>query len=87
LDIDYDSISHVLILNGFWSHAPNPSGWIERIQKDEAGTDKVEVGVLQHEPSTDPEELKLGGFLTVVGEDDKPSLLLDLQSLLFNVLT
>ena len=35
---------------------------------------KVEVGVLANEVPTEPEELKLGGWLTVVGEDEKPGM-------------
>ena len=35
------------------------------------GKKKVEVGVLANEVPTEPEELKLGGWLTVVGEDEK----------------
>ena len=34
---------------------------------------KIEVGVLANEPPTELENLSLGGFLTVVGEDEKPS--------------
>ena len=34
---------------------------------------KVEVGVLAIEKATQPEELSLGGFLAVLGEDTKPS--------------
>lgn len=35
-------------------------------------TDRLEVGILSPEKATEPEELSLGGFLTVIGEDDKP---------------
>ena len=34
---------------------------------------RIEVGVLANETPTEPEELSLGGFLTVIGEDEKPS--------------
>lgn len=85
--MDYDSISHALILNGFWSHAPSPAGWTENIRQDEGVTDKVEIGVLSQETSSDVEELKLGGFLTVVGEDIKPSPLVDARILAFSPLT
>jgi hypothetical protein len=33
----------------------------------------MEVGILSVAPAQEPEELSLGGFLTVVGEDTKPS--------------
>jgi len=32
----------------------------------------LEVGLLVPEQPEEPEELKLGGFLTVVGEDEEP---------------
>lgn len=38
-----------------------------------AGKDRVEVGLLSVEEPLQPEELSLGGFLTVVGEDSKLS--------------
>ena len=41
--------------------------------KKTASSGRLEVGVLSIEPSRQPEELSLGGFLTVVGEDTKPS--------------
>lgn len=33
----------------------------------------MEIGVLSHEPNPDPEDIQFGGFLTVLGSDDKPS--------------
>ncbi|KAK3716847.1 protease B nonderepressible form [Vermiconidia calcicola] len=35
--------------------------------------ERTEVGTLQVEKATEAEELSLGGFLTVIGEDDHPS--------------
>jgi hypothetical protein len=35
--------------------------------------DRLEVGILSVESSKQPEEISLGGFLTVIGEDTKPS--------------
>jgi PIG-X / PBN1 len=37
------------------------------------GAEKVEVGVLSNETPIDPSEINLSGFLTVVGEDDRPN--------------
>ncbi|KAI9818537.1 MAG: protease B nonderepressible form [Pycnora praestabilis] len=72
LDIDFDTISQGLVFNAFWE-SPSQSGhWNEDID-NVSGKDKVEVGVLANERPTEPEELSLGGFLTVVGEDDNPS--------------
>lgn len=73
IDLDFDSISHALILNAYWSKAPDTVGWTEKITKDVNGQDKVEVGVLANERTQDKEELSLGGFLAVVGEDEKLS--------------
>ncbi|KAF2115062.1 PIG-X [Lophiotrema nucula] len=67
LDIDYDTISHAVIVNAFWSEAT----WKETIsltKKEET----IEVGVLNHESRPDPEDIGFGGFLTVLGNDDEP---------------
>ncbi|PTU24788.1 hypothetical protein P175DRAFT_0429428 [Aspergillus ochraceoroseus IBT 24754] len=77
VDLNYDSISHALTMSGLWSRAPEGApGWTETIRKHAAGTDKVEVGLLGAEQATDPEEIKMGGLLAVVGEDTelKPTL-------------
>ncbi|KAI9374942.1 PIG-X-domain-containing protein [Aspergillus egyptiacus] len=77
IDINYDSISHALTVSGYWSSAPEgQEGWTETIRKHAAGTDKVEVGLLGAEVGNDPEEIKMGGLLVVVGEDKelKPTL-------------
>ncbi|OXV09812.1 hypothetical protein Egran_02425 [Elaphomyces granulatus] len=71
VDIDYDSISHSLIISGYFSKSPGNRGWTEKIRQREFGWDKVEVGLLELERATNPEELSMGGLLTVVGEDDK----------------
>ncbi|KAI9847798.1 MAG: protease B nonderepressible form [Sclerophora amabilis] len=71
VDIDYDAISHMLVFKAFWDAAPSSGLWAEDIQNS-SEKDKVEVGVLAKEKATEPEELSFSGFLTVVGEDDKP---------------
>ncbi|EAA63925.1 hypothetical protein AN2240.2 [Aspergillus nidulans FGSC A4] len=70
------SISHALTMSGFWSQAPGEQGWTETIGKHEGGTDKVEIGLLGAEPASEPEEIKVGGLLAVVGQDEelKPTL-------------
>ncbi|PKY07250.1 PIG-X-domain-containing protein [Aspergillus campestris IBT 28561] len=76
LDINYDSISHALTVSGFWASAPQ-GGWTEEIAKPvRKGTDQIEVGLLGAEPAKEPEEIKMGGLLGVVGNDDqlKPTL-------------
>lgn len=72
IDFGFDTISQALVVNVFRHKSTDPGGWTEQITS--AGTtSKVEVGVLANEQPTEPEELSLGGFLTVLGEDDKPS--------------
>ncbi|KKZ65200.1 hypothetical protein EMCG_08960 [[Emmonsia] crescens] len=71
LDIDFDNISHTLTAAGYWSKSPQKNGWTETIRKHEESTDKVEVGILAMERARQPEELSMGGFLAVVGEDKK----------------
>lgn len=86
VDVDYDSISHTLTLTAMWSRQPeviyDPIGefttldaWNLDIELHRP-SDKVEVGILSPAPVTDPSDLQLSGFLTVVGEDDhaKPTL-------------
>ncbi|EAW12590.1 uncharacterized protein ACLA_010160 [Aspergillus clavatus NRRL 1] len=70
VDIDYNSISHALTVSGYWSKSP-AQGWSEEIKQHVAGTDKVEVGLLGVETAIEPEELKMGGLLGVVGQDEK----------------
>ncbi|KAI9784999.1 MAG: hypothetical protein M1839_001196 [Geoglossum umbratile] len=72
LDIDYDTISHALVLNAFWERAPDPGLWND-VFEVVGDKEKIEVGVLANEVPLEPEELKLGGWLTVVGEDEEPS--------------
>jgi len=72
LDLDFDMISHALTVTAFWHKEPNGQTWNEKI--DKVGRDgTIEVGVLNREIATEPEEISLGGFLTVVGEDVKSS--------------
>ncbi|KAF2756058.1 PIG-X-domain-containing protein [Pseudovirgaria hyperparasitica] len=72
LDIDYDTISHALTFTAFWDSAPSSHGWTDK-HSQLGPTHQTEVGILNSETPTEPEELKLGGFLTVIGEDDHPS--------------
>lgn len=82
LDVDYDSISHSLTLTAFWSKPPavlydpvtgltRQDSWDIDVQRV-SELDRVEVGILSTSQATDAHDLQLSGFLTVVGEDDKP---------------
>lgn len=81
VDLDYDSISHALTLTVFWSKQPlvfyDPIGDITTLDAwnldiESKNAEKVEVGILSAAPATEPSDLQLSGFLTVVGEDDHP---------------
>lgn len=78
IDVDFDAISHALTFTAFWS-APRVTANLAAIRRASRSprklksSDRLEVGVLQSESATEPNELSLGGFLTVLGEDDQPS--------------
>lgn len=75
MDIDYDAISGALVINAGWDSALSDDGWTETISREKSDG-AVEIGVLMHEPNPDPEDVQFGGFLTVLGQDSKPSTLL-----------
>lgn len=68
IDFDFDTISHTLTISSFWASQT----WDLSISNDDS-KDRLEVGILSNEKPIELEELNLGGFLTVVGEDTKPS--------------
>ncbi|PIA97124.1 Protein pbn1 [Cercospora beticola] len=73
VDYDFDVINHAVtisILSPPSSAADGDGipGRVHKIQPEE----RLEVGILSPEQADEPEEHKLGGYLTVVGEDDKP---------------
>ncbi|KAJ5775322.1 uncharacterized protein N7511_000333 [Penicillium nucicola] len=70
VDVDYDSISHALTVSGLWTNPP-PGGWVEQLDKPSSSTGQLEIGILGAEPGLEPEEIKMGGLLAVVGEDKK----------------
>ena len=73
IDINFDAISFGLIFNVFWSQAIDEAGtWSDTATKI-SKAERVEVGVLNNERATESEEISLGGFLTFIGDDRKPS--------------
>ncbi|OJJ48896.1 hypothetical protein ASPZODRAFT_139850 [Penicilliopsis zonata CBS 506.65] len=70
VDVDYDSILHTLTITGHWS--PPEGGWTETLGGEGRN---VEIGLLGVESSNEPEEVKVGGFLAVLGQDDKLSMI------------
>lgn len=74
VDIDFDTISHAVIFRAHWDSGSISKGWTETTRQHKA-IGSLEIGVLNNESPDEPEELKLGGFLTVVGTDLEPSTL------------
>lgn len=72
VDFDFDTISQALTIITFRAKPPLQRGWTEQIDNLE-GVVKTEVGVLANEPPKEAEDISLGGFLTIIGEDPKPS--------------
>lgn len=72
VDIDFDSISHSLVFNAYWATAPRGEGWDEKIETTRY-SNSIEIGILNNEKPDEPEEQRLGGLLTVIGADTKPS--------------
>jgi hypothetical protein len=77
IDIDFDAISHAFVFTAFWNPdrlkilpGQRDNRSIHKVKPE----DTIEVGVLQSEKATEPEELSLGGYLTVIGENDHPSI-------------
>ena len=74
LDVDYTSNGDVLTLKALWGRGEikggaGPHGFHSEL----AEGDRLEVGVLESQRGKSTGELSLGGYLTVVGEDDRPS--------------
>ena len=69
-DIDYDSISQAFVLKTYRHQSPH-GRWNEDVKAIKDA--KLEIGVLNPQDATELEHLKMGGFLVVVGEDDKLS--------------
>ncbi len=68
VDVDFDTISHAVTVTALWKS----QNWDVDVV-NESPKDRVEVGILSNEKPLELEELSLGGFLTVVGQDTKPS--------------
>ena len=69
LDFDWDSVARTLTFKTYRHRSRNDDGrWGEYMQPYSDA--KLEIGFLTSEEATEPEQLKLGGFLAVVGEDD-----------------
>ena len=72
--MDYDSLSQAMTLRVYHESGTKAGAWTEAISAHQTDS-RVEVGVLASQQATEPESLSLGGFLAVLGEDQKPSML------------
>lgn len=48
-------------------------GWTDQFQKPASAADQIEFGLLGADAGLEPEEIKMGGLLAVVGHDKKLS--------------
>lgn len=75
IDIDYDvnvGIRRFLTLTAYWSPREWESTTIQNLNPSSGLPERVEVGVLSNEAPERPEEVKLAGFLMVLGESTEP---------------
>ena len=84
IDIGYDSIAHAMTVSAVWNAAPG-NGWTDTIQKPDRKTDQIEVGLLGSESAAEPEDIKMGGLLGVVGKDEELSMFPPLFTLNFQI--
>ena len=68
VDYDFDVINHAVNIAIVSAPSHSTNARAHKLSPE----DRLEVGILSPEKADEPEELKLGGYLTVVGEDDKP---------------
>lgn len=76
VDVDFDAGGQTLSFTAYWSAegdgvSREASG---RLYRKAGPEGRLEVGVLQAEEAKDSGELSLGGYLTVIGEDERPSM-------------
>ncbi|KAK3048896.1 protease B nonderepressible form [Extremus antarcticus] len=77
-DVDFDAISSTITLTAVWSPVASAENFNSTRRasgkiRGSGANQRIEVGVLHPEKAKEPEELSLGGFLTVIGDNDHPS--------------
>lgn len=74
-DLDFDAEKSTLSLVALWAanDASHFRAQAARQHQAIAHDDRVEVGVLEAQQAKKQDELSLGGYLTVLGEDSRPS--------------
>lgn len=74
VDYDFDVISHAVTITILWPPAQKRGFSRSRVAAKKIDPeDRLEVGILAPEKADEPEELSMGGYLTVIGDDDRPS--------------
>ncbi|WEW56622.1 protease B nonderepressible form [Emydomyces testavorans] len=69
LDIDYDRVLNSFAITVYWSKPVGKGGWDDTVYNHQPNKDKVDIGILAPQPPLEPDELRLGGFLAVLGRD------------------
>ncbi|OBT78759.1 hypothetical protein VF21_02615 [Pseudogymnoascus sp. 05NY08] len=69
IDLDFTSSSNTATITTSWTPRTWPSVAISKISH----TDRVELGILSNEKPIRPDDLNMSGFLTVLGESEKPA--------------
>lgn len=75
VDVDFDVIGHAVTLTAYWSPSHGSAKLVSRNARPIKRTrqnDRIEVGVLHPEVSKESEQISMGGFLTVIGDNDHP---------------
>ena len=84
VDVDSEAADETLTLTFLWESADSGDGGatarMKRSVRKPREDDRVEVGVLQAEKSDEVDELSFGGYLTVLGESDHPSMVSHLRA-------
>lgn len=74
LDIDYDASSGELLVKAYQGRSSTPAvGWSTRESALENG--RTEIGLLATQDATEKDHLKLGGYLVVLREEKKLSII------------
>ncbi|KAF2170847.1 hypothetical protein M409DRAFT_63892 [Zasmidium cellare ATCC 36951] len=74
VDYDFDVISHAVTITILWPPVTREGTIRPRVAaKKLEAEDRLEVGILSPEKADEPEELSMGGYLTVIGEDERPN--------------
>ncbi|KFZ13991.1 hypothetical protein V502_06317, partial [Pseudogymnoascus sp. VKM F-4520 (FW-2644)] len=69
IDLDFSSSTNTAKITTFWS----PRTWDAVVVSKIDHTDRVELGILSNEKPIRPDDLNMSGFLTVLGESEKPA--------------